>query len=170
MIIQCPQCQSRYRIKDPSAANKAATATCPKCHERFVAEAHQVREGGATAKSILVVDDAQFFRELIFDILSGQEYQLVEAENAQQAWQAITTQSFDLIIVDVNLPEVSGYAFIQKVRQQPQFIDLPILCISGIHRREDDFAKAIRAGANDFTTKSFNPDDFRSRVRKLVHG
>ena len=169
MIIECPQCQSRYRIKDPSALSGAATATCPKCQERFVAGEHQVAEATQERKSILVVDDAHFFRELIFDILAGSDYQLVAAESAQQGWKLLARQTFDLVIVDVNLPDLNGYAFIEKVRQQKKFAGLAIMCISGVHRKEDDYAKAINAGANDFTTKSFNPDEFKDRVRKLLN-
>ena len=169
MVIQCPQCQARYRIKDAAATKKAATATCPKCQERFIAEDHQVTENTSRDKTILVVDDAKFFRELIFDILAGHDYQLLAAENAKQAWQLLVTQAIDLVIVDVNLPDLNGYSFIQKMRQQPSFVKLPVLCISGVHRKEDDAIKAIQAGADDFSSKSFHPDDFRSRIKKLIN-
>ena len=169
MIIECPQCQSRYRIKDPVNANSNATATCPKCQKRFVAEQNRVEEGEQSQKTVLVVDDAQFFRELIFDILSTQNYQLIAAENAQQASKSLLAHNIDLLIVDVNLPEVSGYAFIKKIREQKKFANLPILCISGVHRKDADYTKALSVGATDFTTKSFAPDELIDRVKKLLH-
>lgn len=169
MIIQCPQCRARYRIKDQVAAPGSATATCPKCQERFVAQDHQVPDDRQQqGKTILVVDDAKFFRELIFDILGDMGYRLSAAENAKSAWQLLTQQGADLLIVDVNLPDLNGYDFIKKVRQLPKFRDIPILCISGVFRQTDDLAKALNAGANDFSTKSFNPEELQNRVRALI--
>jgi len=169
MNIQCPNCKAGYRIKDPPENYAKASATCPKCRHRFAVRDHLVGIGQETGEAaLLIVDDARFFRELISDILADKGYRLSLAEDAQQAWDILNREKIDLMIVDVNLPDLSGYDLIKKVRGHSAFSNLAILCISGVHRTDGDFAKAMDAGANDFSTKSFNPEEFNHRVSALL--
>ncbi len=169
MNIQCPNCQARYRIKGQPDTGARGNITCPKCRHRFAVQDHLVENDGELSPAgVLIVDDARFFRELISDILADRGYRLSLAETAQQAWEILAREKIDLMIVDVNLPDLNGYDFIKQVRSQDRFSHLAILCISGVHRTDEDFVKAMSAGANDFSTKSFHPEEFNNRVRKLL--
>ena len=170
MEIQCPKCQSVYRIKDPLLNSAPCRATCPKCAERFVvASDSSVSSASEDSVSFLIVDDARFFRELLHDLLADREAKLLSAESAKEAWDILHHEKITLLIVDINLPDVNGLKLISKIRQSEKLKNLKILCVSGVYRQEDDALKALRAGADDFISKSFKPDELNQRIDKLIN-
>ena len=170
MIFQCPECQARYRIKNNDRPLAAAKVTCPKCGGQFaIASGAGESQPQPPPPNILVVDDARFFRELISDLLAGRQAHILMAESARKAWDALQHNKIDLLIVDVNLPDLNGFNLIEKIRADARLREIKILCISGVHRKEIDKLKAIEAGADDFTSKSFNPDEFNARIDSLLN-
>lgn len=171
MIIQCPKCQTRYRVKDQLDSQEPLQALCPKCSHRFQL---LLTDGEVSTVSIaprvLLVDDARFFRELISDILRERELDLDTADNGNEAWRKLNRDSYDLLMIDINLPDISGLDLIAKLRQNEKTKDLRILCISGVYRKDADAIHAIRAGADDFISKSFQPHELKERIDKLLEG
>lgn len=165
MKVQCPQCQAKYRTQSLVDLSAPLVVTCPKCRHRFTVT---MLEEKKPPKKILIVDDARFFRELIMDLLAGDKFALTTANCGEEAWKQLQTDTFDLLIVDVNLPDISGLDLIRRVRGDQRCADISILCISGVYRRDDDTRQAMMAGANDFMTKSFHPEDFIARIDKLL--
>lgn len=168
MIIQCPQCKSRYRSKALDAGQAAVKITCPKCTHIFLVEPETGAQEKTIKTTILLVDDALFFRELLVDLLKGQNAHLLTAESAEAAWEKLQQQQIDLLIVDINLPEKNGLELIQDIRADQRLRAIKILCISGVHRKEEDARRAMRAGADDFISKSFKPDELNARIEKLL--
>ena len=170
MIVQCPECKSRYRTRDLPDGHAPVPVKCPKCE-------HQFQVGGdvsapetavSTQSTILLVDDARFFRELMIDLLKQRKANLLTADCAQDAWQQLHRQKIDLLIVDINLPDKNGLELIREIRADAALAGLAILCISGVYRKDDDALQALRAGADDFTSKSFKPEEFNARIDKLL--
>lgn len=164
MIIQCPECKSRYRTQVLPEGQSSVKVKCPKCTHSFVVGKD---DNGKT--TILLVDDARFFRELMVDLLKERAANLITADSAEDAWNKLLKHSVDLLIVDINLPDKNGLELIRDIRRADKMAKLPILCISGVYRKDDDAAKAIRAGANDFISKSFKPDELNERIDKLLN-
>jgi DNA-binding response OmpR family regulator/phage FluMu protein Com len=171
MIIQCPQCKARYRVADPIEAQPPLWAHCPKCKQRFqvLADTDAVTTA-AESPRVLLVDDALFFRELIGDILQKREFELDTADSARDAWIKLNSRAYDLLMIDINLPDMSGLKLIEKLRQTEKTKNLRILCISGVYRKGADAMEAIRAGADDFISKSFQPRELNERIDKLLKG
>jgi predicted Zn finger-like uncharacterized protein len=165
MKIQCPECKAKYRVQSAVDSSSPVVVTCPKCRHRFSVK--PVKEE-KPARKILIVDDARFFRELIMDLLDDRKFELTTANCGEGAWEMLQSESFDLLIADVNLPDISGLDLIRRVRSDQRCARLPILCISGVYRQDDDARQAFIAGANDFMTKSFHPEDFTARIDKLL--
>ncbi len=165
MKIQCPECEAKYRTQSPVDLSTPLVVTCPKCRHRFTVV---VPEETKPAKKLLIVDDARFFRELIMDLLADRHVELTTANCGDEAWTQLQTDHFDLLIVDVNLPDISGFDLIRRVRADLRCASTPILCISGVYRHDDDARQAFMAGANDFMTKSFHPEDFTNRIDQLL--
>jgi DNA-binding response OmpR family regulator len=165
MKIQCPKCKAKYRTQSPVETSLPLAVICPKCDYRFTVV---VEEEIQSPKKILIVDDARFFRELIMDLLTGRNLELMTANCGEDAWKLLLSQSFDLLIADVNLPDISGLDLIKRVRDDQRCGKIPILCISGVYRQDDDARQAYMAGADDFMTKSFHPEDFTARIDKLL--
>jgi len=168
MIIQCPECAARYRTKVLPDNHSRVQVKCPKCSHQFTVAAEDHLIKSAARKTILMVDDARFFRELMLDLLADAGADLRTADNAEEAWQALQQEEIDLLIVDINLPDKNGLDLIRELRNEQKFADLKILCISGVYRKDDDALKAIRAGADDFISKSFKPHELTERIDKLL--
>lgn len=155
-----------YRLRNPVESRTSVTVTCPKCRHRFSLPV--VEERKTPDRKILIVDDARFFRELILDLLAHSQVELTTANCGEDAWSLLQSSDFSLLIIDVNLPDISGLDLIKRIRQDHRYATLPILCISGVYRQDDDARQAFMAGANDFMTKSFHPEDFTTRVDRLL--
>ena len=170
MIIQCPECKSRYRTKNIPAGKSSIQFKCPKCAKSFQVNTESTEPAAVSSEqaTILLVDDARFFRELLIDLLKDRDVRLVTADSAKEAWQALQGNAIALMIVDINLPDKNGLELIKEIRADKKLADLAILCISGVYRKEDDAVKAIRAGADDFISKSFKPEELNERVDKLL--
>lgn len=169
MKIQCPQCHSNYRTRGLVNSSSPLQVTCPKCQYRFlVALDDRTYSEEPERHKILIVDDARFFRELLLDLLTGRAADIDTADSAIGAWQKLQKERFDLVIVDINLPDVDGLQLIGKIRGHDKLKNLKILCVSGVYRHDDDARKALRAGADDFISKSFHPDELNQRIDKLL--
>ncbi len=170
MIIQCPECLSRYRTRVLTGQHSPLQVKCPKCQHRFSVDPKemQVSSGGGKKSTILLVDDARFFRELMLDLLKERNAQLLTAETAAETWSMLQQQNVDLLIVDINLPDKNGLDLIREIRLDDAFKTLRILSISGVYRKSDDAIAAIRAGADDFISKSFKPHELNERIDKLL--
>lgn len=184
MIIQCPECGVRYRI-DPSRVGKAvARVKCPQCAALFKVSLPSVptespavlrpspdADSGTaawSARDVLIVDDSSFFRELLVDVLKPLHLHFLMAGDGVEALQIIRQKRPVLVILDLNLPGMSGYDLIRQVRSDPALGGLRLLAMSGVYRKETDAAEIHAAGADDFLSKSFNPEQLQLRVKKLL--
>jgi CheY-like chemotaxis protein len=120
------------------------------------------------AAKILVVDDARFFRELIVDVLKPLDVPVKTAADAETALATARRECPALIILDLNLPTMDGYDLIRALRADEKLARIRILAMSGVFRKDEDVAAVQRAGADDFTSKSFKPEQFLERVRKML--
>ena len=181
MIISCPQCQSRYRINPPAGSKPQARVKCPNCQHTFdisiTAEpltstvevvATTAAEGSAAKPLVLVVDDARFFREMIRDLLVDLPIRVEVTGDGQEALQKISTLRPALLLVDLNIPGLSGQELISAVRRDPTCKTLRILAMSGVQRGEEAAQDVRRLGADDFINKSFKPRDLQNRVRQIL--
>jgi len=170
MIIQCPSCKSRYRTRVLSEGQSPLQIDCPKCAHRFLVNPMQGPEAETSTekKTILVVDDARFFRDLLLDLLKEFNANLLTADTAEDAWVLLHRHAVALLIVDINLPDKNGLDLIRDIRADTTLNQIRILCISGVYRKDDDAMAAVRAGADDFISKSFKPDELTERIEKLL--
>ncbi|MCM2263679.1 MAG: zinc-ribbon domain-containing protein [Desulfuromonadales bacterium] len=182
MIIVCPQCQARYRI-NPSTGDKATVRVkCPGCQHTFearletktamppvVAPAAVPPVVADLAKPlVLIVDDARFFREMICDLLAGLPIRMETAADGHEALQKIESLHPALLLLDLNIPGMSGHELIAAVRQRPDSQQIHILAMSGVQRGEEVAQTVRRLGADDFINKSFKPRDLQERIRQLL--
>lgn len=168
MVIQCPECKARYRSRVLTVEKSPLKISCPKCTHKFLIEADGSTVQVTDKTTILMVDDARFFRELLIDLLEDRTATLLTADSAEDAWVMLHKHRVDLLIVDINLPDKNGLDVIKEIRADRDLKEIKILCISGVYRKDDDAKNAIRAGADDFISKSFKPDELIERVDALL--
>ncbi len=113
---------------------------------------------------ILIVDDNDMNREILLRHLRRQGYrQIITAEGGQQALSLIAQQSFDLILLDVMMPEMNGYEVLAAIKSQEQYRNIPVIMISAMEETES-VVRCIELGAEDYLTKPFDPLILKARV------
>jgi len=119
-------------------------------------------ESGNSAR-ILVVDDIEDNRAVLTRRLTRQGYAVETAENGRLALDRLEQESFDLVLLDVMMPEVDGFQVLARMRSTPKLHDVPVIMISAL----DDLASVVRCiefGAEDYLAKPFDPVLLRARI------
>ena len=180
MIIACPQCRARYRINPPAGGKPVARVKCPACQHTFevtfagepegppAGSAASAPEGQTGMPLILVVDDARFFREMICDLLAGLPIRTETAADGAEALQKVEALRPAMLLVDLNIPGLSGQELIKAIRRLPRGERIRVLAMSGVQRGEEIAREVRQLGADGFINKSFTPRDLQERVRQLL--
>jgi len=126
-------------------------------------------EEGKETKDILVVDDSVLVRLMVKDILGGEGYNVVAAATSEEAVRKIKSRKelFDLIIVDINLPDQNGFEFIRNLKSEEKYRHIPVIILS-IDATVPSIRRAVEAGAVDYLVKPFKAEELEKRVVKLV--
>ena len=105
------------------------------------------------SKKILIVDDSFMFRQMLIDTLNVSGYtNVIESQDGYEALSKINQDNFDLIITDINMPNIDGLEFIQRVRKIDRYIKMPIFVLT-TERDKNIKAKGKEAGATGWITK-----------------
>ena len=125
-------------------------------------------EGGPDAPMILVVDDSSVTRTMVKGILENAGYRVQVAADGMQAWELLRSRPFDLLVSDVNMPEMSGFDLTEKVRSDRLLRHVPVILVTALDSMEDQ-AHGADVGADAYITKgAFNDDRLIEAVRNFV--
>ncbi len=118
--------------------------------------------------SIFVVDDIIENIQVISTILAQERYNLMFAENGKDALKSITAKLPDLILLDVNMPELSGFEVCTLLKSNESTKDIPIIFLTA-QSQTDDIVYGLKLGAVDYITKPFHSEELLSRVRTHIN-
>jgi CheY-like chemotaxis protein len=118
-------------------------------------------------EKILVVDDALFNRRLIETILKPRGYELFVAENGQQGIDLAIRELPDLILMDIQLPDIDGYMATKVLRSRAETQAIPIIALTASTTPED-FQRATDAGCTGYISKPFNPTVFPGMIADIL--
>lgn len=120
------------------------------------------------AQKVLVVDDEENFLVLIGKILTNAGFEVSTASDGNEALKRIVEVRPDLMILDVNMPELNGFGVCEKVRQtENEFTQMPIIFLT-VRKRNDDKVKGLNLGSDDYITKPFSPEELIERVNRVL--
>jgi response regulator RpfG family c-di-GMP phosphodiesterase len=119
------------------------------------------------AQRVLIVDDDMDIRSLCRFVLEPHNIKCDEAGDGLHALQMIGSNKYDLVLLDMALPGMSGQEVCQKLRQKPPTANLKIVLFSG-HLVSDDLAQLLAAGADDYVTKPFSVVQFLARIKAAL--
>lgn len=113
---------------------------------------------------VLIIEDEQELGELIQLFLANEGIDSQWAEDAETGMEYLAEEKFDLIILDINLPGLDGFEFLQQFRQRDT---LPVIIVSA-RTADEDIISGLGIGADEFVTKPFKPKVLTARVRALL--
>ncbi|MGE0859846.1 MAG: response regulator [Gammaproteobacteria bacterium] len=119
------------------------------------------------AKTIMIVDDSASLRQVVAIALKGAGYEVLEACDGKDALAKLAGQKINLIISDVNMPNMDGISFVKAVKQLPNYKFTPIIMLT-TESQESKKQEGQAAGAKAWVVKPFKPDQMLNAVSKLV--
>ncbi|MEU6311673.1 ATP-binding protein, partial [Streptomyces sp. NPDC047014] len=129
---------------------------------------HAVVDASLAGRSVLVVDDDPRNLYAISGILELHGIHVLHAENGRRGIETLTgTPGIDLILMDVMMPELDGYAATTEIRRMPEYSTLPIISVTA-KAMPGDREKSLASGANDYVTKPVDANDLIARLRRWL--
>jgi len=120
-----------------------------------------------SAKTILYVEDNEFNRKIVRQLLAQTSYRLREAPDGESGVRAAQEELPDLILMDVQLPKMSGLDATRELRADPRTARVPIIIVTS-YALSGDEQKARDAGATAYIAKPYSPRDLLSKIREIV--
>ncbi len=118
----------------------------------------------AETETILIIDDNEHNLQVVGTTLMPMGYDIVPASSGEAAFQRIRAKRPDLILLDVQMPDVDGFEVCRRLRADPETFDIPVIFLSASDEK-NIIVKALEQGAVDYVTKPFNKAELLSRVR-----
>jgi two-component system, cell cycle response regulator DivK len=118
-------------------------------------------------KRILVVEDQEDNRQILRDLLGNAGYEMVEAENGEEALAEVAKQKPDLILMDIQLPVMDGYEATRRIKADPALNAIPIIVVTS-YALSGDEGKARAAGCDAYVTKPYSPRQLLAKVREFL--
>ncbi len=119
------------------------------------------------AKTILVIEDDKYMREVLVEKLQHEGYEVMEAVDGQSGFNKTTNDHPDLIILDIILPVMNGFEYLEKLKDTDA-AQIPVLILSNLGQKED-IDRGMELGAKDYIIKAhFTPNDLIAKVRALL--
>lgn len=116
---------------------------------------------------ILIADDDPDIRDILKITLAEEQYEIVEAENGQEAWEKITTENVDLVLLDYKMPVLDGREVCRRVKEDILLQHIPVIMVTGKGEIVDK-VEGLDAGADDYIVKPFDPQELLARIRMVL--
>ena len=126
------------------------------------------QQAAGNRKRVLVVEDSITVRELERQLLRNHGYDVAVAVDGKEGWNMVRSETFDLVISDVDMPRMNGLELVQAMRNDPALRAVPVIIVS-YKEREEDRLRGLEVGANCYLTKSsFHDNTFLQAVADLI--
>ena len=155
--IEAGQMTPHLQASDTSAIIQGAVTAVSSLEEDAVEEV-QADQG-----LLLIVDDNEINRDVLARRLGRQGYTTAAAENGRKALEMVRTQKFDLLLLDIMMPELNGYEVLRHLKADSHLRDIPVIMISALDDM-NSIVRCIKLGAEDHLPKPFDPVLLRARI------
>ncbi len=116
---------------------------------------------------ILVAEDDPLSRELVTELLEDWGYEVVEACDGREALQQIKETSPDLVLLDIQMPILNGFAVVSQLRQDARFAALRVVAVTA-YAMQGDREKGLSAGFDAYVTKPIDPENLKTQIEQLL--
>jgi two-component system, cell cycle response regulator DivK len=119
------------------------------------------------SKRILVIEDTEDNRQIVRDLLVSVGYEIIEATNGAEGVAMAQAQHPDLILMDIQLPQMDGYEATRRIRAIPELARVPIIAVTS-YALSGDEAKTRAAGCDGYVAKPFSPRQLLAKIREFL--
>ena len=119
------------------------------------------------SKCILVVEDQEDNRQILRDLLTNAGFEMIEAENGEDAVASAQASRPDLILMDIQLPLLDGYEATRRIKADPDLKSIPIIVVTS-YALSGDEKKARLAGCDAYVAKPFSPRQLLAKIKEYV--
>ena len=121
----------------------------------------------ASGKTVLIVEDEAPLRRVLRDLLEREGFHVLEASNGIQALDEVDRGAPDVVVLDLNLPQLDGFGVLSRLRSKPATAKLPVIILTA-QGDEDSEVRVLEGGADDFLTKPFRPRALSARLHTIL--
>ncbi len=118
------------------------------------------------SKKVIIIDDDEIFLETLANVLKLSDLDVYQEKTAESGFEAIVNIEPDLVLLDINLPDKSGFEVLSAIKKSNKFSSLPVFLITGDTAVDVD--KAFEKGADDCLFKPVNTKDVVNRIKKVL--
>jgi two-component system chemotaxis response regulator CheY len=119
------------------------------------------------SKTVLVVDDSSTVRKFVSVSLEMQGFSVTSACDGMDALEKLPTRQFDLVITDLNMPNMDGFEFIRALRDNPEYNELPVIILTSLSDEESK-EEGAHLGVGSYVVKPFSLEKIQYEVSKYV--
>ena len=117
---------------------------------------------------ILIIEDSASFRKIYKRVLEGDGFKILEAEDGETGWDLVQKEQPDLVLLDLVLPNISGFEVLKKIRADKLTREIPVIILSVLGEQKY-IKEGLELGANDYTVKGFySPKEILSKIHALL--
>ncbi|MCL1493843.1 MAG: response regulator [Pseudanabaena sp. Salubria-1] len=116
---------------------------------------------------VLIVDDNEINRDMLARRLHRRDFNLSMAGDGREALSMIQANLYDLILLDIMMPEIDGYAVLKYLKEDSRLRDIPVIMISAVEEM-DSVMKCMEIGADDYLTKPFDPEMLKAAINRCL--
>lgn len=127
----------------------------------------QIGQHGESMSKILIAEDNPVNRELLREILETAHYQVVEAGDGQEALARMEETEPDIVLLDINMPVLDGFATLHRIREHSRFSRLPVLAVTA-YAMKDDRERVLGAGFDGYLPKPINAAALLRELQQLM--
>ncbi len=138
-------------------------------HPEWFVDREKVERTDDRAVTILIAEDSNFFRKQIEELLKSDGYEVVACEDGAAAWNTLQDpeRRFDLVVTDIEMPNMNGYELTSRITRDPQFAHLPVIAVTSL-AGEEDIQRGIESGVTEYHVK-LDKEGLRAAVARQLN-
>ena len=121
-----------------------------------------------SSKVVMVVDDSESIRKFLVFAIRAQGFGVIAARDGMEALEKLSKNKVDLIITDLNMPNMDGFEFLKAIREDREYRDVPVIILSSL-TNEQDIETGMKLGANSYLLKPFDQKRIQYEVAKYLN-
>lgn len=177
--VACPDCGTKFKVAERQLRTARAKLKCPKCEYVFVPSPEKLTEvapplgvhikEGRPGKCILVVEDTEFFRNYVSDILREAGYKVLVARDGSEALSLLKQERVHLVLTDLLLPGIHGFDLCKKIKESKVSPQIKVVMMTGVYKSiHYQMEGRWKYGADDFILKPFEAHDLLAKMDQLL--